>query len=112
MLTKHVDLFKDELGLCKGVKATIHVDETVQPLFFRHRSVSHALKARIEEEISKLEKAGIIEPVAPSEWAAPVVPLVKQDESIRLYGDYKLTVNRVRVTSFSPIDAVGFRNFS
>eukprot|EP00731_Ephydatia_muelleri_P012033 Em0006g927a len=95
LLTKHVDLFKDELGLCKGVKATIHVDETVQPLFFRHRSVPHALKARIEEEINKLEKAGIIEPVAPSEWAAPVVPLVKQDGSIRLCGDYKLTVNRV-----------------
>ena len=50
---------------------------------------------RVEEEIIKLEKAGIIEPVAHSKWAAPVVPLLKQDGSIRLCGDYKLTVNRV-----------------
>lgn len=78
----------------KGVKAKIHVDKTAQPRFFKHRTVPHALKARVEEEIIKLEKAGIIEPVAHSEWAAPVVPLVKQDGSIRLCGDYKLTVNR------------------
>ena len=49
----------------------------------------------MEEELERLEAAGIIEPVTHSDWAAPVVPVVKGDGSIRLCGDYKLTVNRV-----------------
>ncbi|KAK1792770.1 hypothetical protein P4O66_012692, partial [Electrophorus voltai] len=38
---------------------------------------------------------GAITPVKHSEWPAPVVPILKPDITIRLCGDYKLTVNRV-----------------
>ena len=41
-----------------------------------------------------MEQAGIIQPVKHSDWAAPVVPVVKQDGSIHLCGDYKITVNK------------------
>ena len=34
-----------------------------------------------------------INPVEISEWAAPIVPVMKKDGSIRICGDYKVTVN-------------------
>ncbi|GFX76885.1 transposon Tf2-6 polyprotein [Trichonephila clavipes] len=60
-------------------------DQTVRTVF--------ALKGRVENEIDRLEKEGIIEKVDSSEWATPVVPVVKSDGSIRLCADYSVTLN-------------------
>ncbi|GFX98647.1 transposon Tf2-6 polyprotein [Trichonephila clavipes] len=57
------------------------------------RDVFVALKDRVENEIDRLEKEGIIEKVDSSEWATPVVPVVKSDGSIRLCADYSVTLN-------------------
>ena len=35
----------------------------------------------------------MLEKVSYSEWAAPVVTVPKQDGQIRIYGDYKVTIN-------------------
>ena len=48
-------------------------------------------------------KEDIIEPIEISGWAAPVVPVLKGDGSIRLCGDYKLTVNKVAEMATYPI---------
>ena len=58
------------------------------------RSVPFAIKQAIEEELKRLEAAGIIEKVPHSKWAAPIVPVPKGDGKIRLCGDYKVTVNQ------------------
>ncbi|GFU41123.1 transposon Tf2-9 polyprotein [Trichonephila clavipes] len=50
-------------------------------------------EGRVENEIDRLEKEGIIEKVDSSEWATPVVPVVKSDGSIRLCADYSVTLN-------------------
>jgi hypothetical protein len=106
LLDKHAVLFKEELGRIKGVKVKIHVDPKARPLFFKPRPVPYALRARVEEELKRLEAAGIIEPVTHSDWAAPVVPVVKGDGSIRLCGDYKLTVNRVASLEKYPLPRI------
>ena len=106
LLIQHADLLMYVLGPIKGVITTIHVDKTAQPQFIKHCAVPLALKARVEEEIIKLEKAGIIEPVAHLEWAVTVVPLVKQNGSIRLCGDVKLTVNKVASQEKYPLPCI------
>ncbi|GFX04523.1 transposon Tf2-9 polyprotein [Trichonephila clavipes] len=59
---------------------------------FGSNRVPFALKGRVENEIDRLEKEGIIEKVDSSEWATPVVPVVKSDGSIRLCADYSVTL--------------------
>eukprot|EP00731_Ephydatia_muelleri_P020944 Em0013g671a len=86
ILGKHKELFKDELGLLKGTQ--IHVNETATPLFFKPRAVPYAVREKVEKELERLEKLGVIEAIQFSEWAAPVVPVVKCDGSIRLCDDY------------------------
>eukprot|EP00731_Ephydatia_muelleri_P003073 Em0001g3073a len=106
LLDKHAALFKEELGQIKGVKVKIHVDPKARPSFFKPRQVPYALRARLEEELKRLETAGIIEPVSHSDWAAPVVPVVKGDGIIRLCGDYKVTINRVASLEKYPLPRI------
>ena len=46
---------------------------------------------------------GVIEKVRYLEWAAPIVPAVKPDNSIRACGDYKITVNSVLEVDQHPL---------
>ena len=87
-------VFDDKLGTVIGVKASLKTKPDTIPKFFKYRSVPYALKSQIGDELKRLEQLGIIEKVDYSEWAAPVVPVRKPDGSIRLCGDYKITINR------------------
>ena len=90
VLTKHKLVFNDELGAMQGTKATLFVKSGSKPKFFKPRPVPHALKGAIEQELDRLESMGVIEKLRYSEWAAPIVPVVKPDNSIRVCGDYKI----------------------
>ena len=48
----------------------------------------------------------MIEPVTFSDWAAPIVPVVKRDGTVRICGDYKLTVNTVAKTDSYPLPRI------
>ena len=51
------------------------------------------MSQRVAAELDRLEKAGIIESVRFSDWAAPIVTAVKNDGTVCICGDFKLTVN-------------------
>ena len=106
LLNEYDDLFSDELGTYTGPKAHIVVRDDAQPRFFKARPVPYAYRDNVCDELRRLEREKVIEPVQHSDWAAPVVPVVKDDGSIRLCGDYKLTVNRASQDDQYPLPNV------
>ncbi|GFQ80554.1 retrovirus-related Pol polyprotein from transposon 412 [Trichonephila clavata] len=93
LLREYKDIFDDKLGEISNYEAKLKLRPGVKPIFCRVRTVPFALKGRVENEIDRLEREGIIEKVESSEWATPVVPVVKTDGSIRLCADYSVTLN-------------------
>jgi len=51
------------------------------------------MKAKIEEELDRQVKLGVLERVDTADWSAPIVPVVKPNGAIRLCGDYKVSIN-------------------
>ena len=106
MLEQHKDVFEG-LGELKGHKPKIFVDPDAQPRYCKARSVPYALREKVDRELDRLQSEGIIEPVQFADWAAPVVPVLKQDKkSLRLCGDFKLTVNKASKLDKYPIPKI------
>ena len=97
------DLFKDGLGKLKGVEAKLYVDKEAMPRCFKPRSVPFALRARVDNELQRLQATGVIVPIEHSDWAAPIVPILKANGEVRICGDYKLTVNKATKVDQYPI---------
>ena len=93
-MNKYADLFSEKPSTCK-FEAKLQVDETIMPKFFKARPVPLAMKQLVEDEINRQVQKGVLEPITHSEWAGPVVTIVKADKkSVRLCGSYDLTVNQ------------------
>ena len=87
------ELFKEGMGKLQGVQAKITLSANARPVFHKARPVPFALQAKVDTEIDRLVREGVLTPVEQSEWASPIVVVRKSDGSIRLYGDYKVTIN-------------------
>ena len=70
------------------------MDPAAHPQFLKPRTLRLALKAKVEKDLERLQKENVISPVQFSDWAAPVVPVIKGDGSVRICGDFKVTVNK------------------
>ena len=75
------------------MKAHLKMKQNSTPKFFKPRPVPFALKDKIGEELNRLEKLGVLEKVEFSDWATPIVPVLKPDGSVRICGDYKVNIN-------------------
>ena len=61
------------------------------------------MREKADKELDMLQEEGIISPVTNSSWAAAVVPVLKPNGTVRLCGDYKLTVNKAARLDTYPI---------
>ncbi|KAK3712034.1 hypothetical protein QZH41_000190 [Actinostola sp. cb2023] len=68
------------------------------------RQVPYALRPKVEAELERLEKEGILSKVEYSEWATPIV--VKRNGSVRICGDFKVTVNPVLLAEQYPLPRI------
>lgn len=110
ILAKYADVFRDELGTLKGTLVKLCVDPNAQPRFFKPRTVPYAMRAKVEAELERLQQAGVIEPVKSSDWAAPIVPVTKEDGDVRICGDYKLTINQASQLDTYPLPRIEARS--
>ena len=63
-----------------------------KPKFHRPRPIPYALHGKVDAELERMRKEGILKPVEKSEWAAPIVVVRKGDGNVRICGDYKVTI--------------------
>ena len=98
--TEFSSLFQEDMGSFNGPKVKLYYDVNAQPKFYKARPVPYAYKPLVEKELDRLVSEGVLEPVQFSEWATPIVPIMKPNGTVRICGNYALTVNQV-----SPCDA-------
>ena len=106
VLDRHQEIFEAGLGSIQGVSAKIHVDPQAPAKSHKARPLPYALCHRVEQELERLQKDEVITPVQFSDWAAPIVPVVKKDGSIRICGDFKLTVNQAAKLDSHPLPRI------
>ncbi|XP_034157776.2 LOW QUALITY PROTEIN: uncharacterized protein K02A2.6-like [Pangasianodon hypophthalmus] len=84
---------RDAVELRSGVKMS--VNKMFAQCFNQawERPVPYAIRQKVEIELDRLEAEGILSKVDWSPWATPVVPVSKKDGSVRLCGDFKVSVN-------------------
>lgn len=92
--SRYCEVFADGLGRFTGGKVHIRLREGAQPVFMRARPLAYALREPVERALHQLVQDGILTPVTRSDWATPIVPVVKKDGNIRICADYKLTLNK------------------
>ena len=87
VLRSHEAVFQGGLGALEGYQARILVDPDATPRFSKACSVPYAYRELVEKELDHLASEGILEPVEFSEWASPIVPVLKSDKkSVRVCG--------------------------
>ncbi|CAK1585215.1 unnamed protein product [Parnassius mnemosyne] len=94
LLNTYADLWSKELGAFNKFKITLHLKDNAVPKFFKPRTVPFALKDKVNEEIDRLTRAGILIPVNYSKYETPIVPVLKENGKIKIAGDYSLTLNK------------------
>ena len=90
---KFSDVFSDDFGKLKDAKAHLQLKDGARPRFLKARPLPYAMRPKVEAELDRLENLGIVSKVQWSEWATPIVPVIKPNGSVRLCGDFKATLN-------------------
>ncbi|CAG9106017.1 unnamed protein product [Plutella xylostella] len=106
LYSRYGEVWNGELGCFTGGRARLHVREGAAPVFCRARPLPYALRARVDAELDRMLRDGVIEPVETSDWATPLVIANKADGSLRLCADYKVTLNRVLAIDKYPVPKI------
>ncbi|XP_063534911.1 uncharacterized protein K02A2.6-like [Cydia strobilella] len=104
--SRFCDVFADGLGRFTGGRVSIHLREGARPVFLRARPLAYALRTPVERALEQLVRDGVLTPVDRSDWATPIVPVVKKDGNVRICADYKLTLNRMLEVDRYPLPRV------
>ena len=102
ILKRHDKVFNKGLGTIKGFKADIKLQDDAKSVFWKTRLVPYALRQKVEV-LDHLESQGVVKKVERSDWASPMVCVQKKDGSIRICGDFKVSINRFLLDNPYPL---------
>ena len=71
ILNRHNVLLEEGLGTLQGIQAKLSLEADATPKYCKARSVPHALREAIEQDLERFENLGVLEKVNFSEWASP-----------------------------------------
>jgi len=87
------EVFKEELGMLKGLEAEIELQPGVSPKFCKPRPIPFSLCTQVEQTLQQQVADGELLPVDQSDWATPIVVVTKKDGKLRICADFKVTIN-------------------
>lgn len=106
LFRKYPDLWRDELGSFNKFKVTLQLKENSVPKFFKPRTVPFALRDKVEQELERLVGLGILVSINHSEYATPIVPVLKENGQVRIAGDFSVTLNKDLVIEKYPLPRI------
>lgn len=114
VMNAHAQVFEPGIGKLKGPTAKFSIKADAKPRFIKARNVPFALRDKVNKELRRLENEGIISPVKFSEYATPIVPVIKRNGDVRICGDFSQTLNRIIEPEQYPLPRIDdiFASFS
>lgn len=104
LISEFGELFNDELGCYKFGNINFEVEPGTKPIFCKPRKVQLAFQQNVNDELDRLVKEGVLEPVPNADWGTPIVPILKKDsKDVRVCVDYKTTINPLLVDVKVPL---------
>ncbi|XP_026332256.1 uncharacterized protein LOC113239454 [Hyposmocoma kahamanoa] len=85
LLNEYPHIWKNDLGTFNKFEVELTLKENAQPKFCKSRVVPFALKDKVTEELNRLVGLGILVPVKFSEYATPIVPVLKENGKISVF---------------------------
>lgn len=86
-------LFSKKLGMYNVSKVSLRLKSDINPVFVKPRTVPFAYKEKLEVELERLERDGVISKVETCDYGSPLVCVMKKDGRMRVCADYSVTVN-------------------
>ncbi|CAH8629424.1 unnamed protein product [Schistosoma rodhaini] len=90
---KFAAVFQNSLGHCTKVKVHLPLKADAKPIFRPRRPVPYAALELVDQELNRLQQAGVIQPVNYSAWAAPIVVIRNPNGTIRICADFSTGLN-------------------
>jgi hypothetical protein len=88
-------MFRNGTACLAKKKPTLSIKPQSTSIFIKARPIPFAMRPKVEKELEKLERDGIISKIEMSDWASPIVPVLKKDGPVIICGDFKVISNQV-----------------
>ena len=89
----------------KDFQCKLYLKSDAKPVFQRARTVPYQMKEGVEKTLKEMVDQGYIESIKYSDWASPIVPVMKPNKTVRICADLK-KVNLQHQTITYPIPII------